>query len=63
RPKLSAPRKLSLVVRAMALRRWPALAATVPSAFEVGPSLWSIDPEPDPDASRFPRALAGGGEA
>jgi squalene synthase HpnC len=63
RPRLSAPRKVSLVVRAMALGKWPALASAVPSAFEVGPALWSIDPEPDPDAARFPRAPAGGGEA
>jgi hypothetical protein len=50
RPKLSAPRKAGLVLRAMAMRKFawyrPALC---------GPSPWIIDPEPDPDAARFPR--------
>jgi len=50
RPKLSAPRKAALIVRAMAMRRFawyrPGLR---------GPSQWIIDPEPDPDAGRYPR--------
>ena len=53
RPKLSAPRKVALVVRALAMQRFawyrPALR---------GPSPWIVDPEPDPDAGRFPRAAA-----
>jgi len=52
RPKLSAPRKAALVLRALAMRRFawyrPALR---------GPSPWIVDPEPDPEAGSFPRPV------
>ncbi len=50
RPKLSAPRKAALVVRAMAMRRFAWYRPELR-----GPSQWIIDPEPDPDAARYPR--------
>ena len=52
RPKLSAPRKVALVLRAMAMQRfgWSAPALPLPSA-------WIVDPEPDPDAERYPRRI------
>ena len=52
RPKLSAPRKAALVLRAMAMARfgWRPPALPLPSA-------WIVDPEPDPDAARYPRKV------
>ncbi|MFM1804261.1 MAG: All-trans-phytoene synthase [Planctomycetota bacterium] len=49
RPKLSAPRKAALVLRALAMRRF---AWYRPRLQE--PSAWIVDPEPDPEAGRFP---------
>lgn len=53
RPRLSAPRKAALVLRAMAMSRFPSYRPQLR-----GPSLWIVDPEPDPDAARFPRPAA-----
>lgn len=53
RPKLSAPRKAALVVRAMAMRKFAWYRPELR-----GPSQWIIDPEPDPDAARYPRQCA-----
>ena len=50
RPRLSPPRKLALVLHAMAMRRFAGYRPRLP-----GPSQWIIDPEPDPDASRYPK--------
>ena len=50
RPKLSAPRKAGLVLRAMAMRKFAWYRPQLR-----GPSQWIIDPEPDPDAAQFPR--------
>jgi squalene synthase HpnC len=49
RPKLSLPRKLSLVARALVMSKVGGAAPALP-----GPSEWIVDPEPDPDAGRFP---------
>ncbi len=57
RPRLSAPRKAALVLRAMAMQRFGWSAPRLPL-----PSAWIIDPEPDPDAGRYPRAAASGAE-
>lgn len=53
RPRLSAPRKAALVLRAMAMARFSSYRPALR-----GPSLWIVDPEPDPDGARFPRAAA-----
>ena len=50
RPTLSAPRKAMLVMRAVAMRRFASYRPALP-----GPSQWIIDPEPDPDAARYPK--------
>ena len=50
RPKLSAPRKAALVLQAMAMRRFASYRPPLR-----GPSGWIVDPEPDPDASRYPK--------
>ncbi len=50
RPKLSPPRKLLLVARAMVMSRVPSYLPALP-----GPSEWIVDPEPDPDASLYPK--------
>ena len=50
RPKLSAPRKAALVLRAMAMRKFAWYRPELR-----GPSQWIIDPEPDPDSAQYPR--------
>jgi hypothetical protein len=50
RPKLSSPRKAALVLRALAMQRFDWYRPPLR-----GPSPWIVDPEPDPDAARFPR--------
>lgn len=52
RPKLSAPRKALLVLRALAMKRFAGYRPGLP-----GPSQWIVDPEPDPDAGRYPRRI------
>jgi len=54
RPKLSAPRKAALVLRAMAMRRFAWYRPQLR-----GPSPWIVDPEPDPDAARYPKPDSG----
>ena len=51
RPRLSAPRRLALVARALLAARAGLRLPELP-----GPSMWLVDPEPDPDAAAFPRA-------
>ncbi|MFM7051897.1 MAG: squalene synthase HpnC [Planctomycetota bacterium] len=51
RPRLSAPRRLALVARALVAARAGVRLPELP-----GPSMWLIDPEPDPEAAAFPRA-------
>ncbi len=53
RPKLSAPRKAALVLRALAMRRFTGYRPGLP-----GPSQWIVDPEPDPEAGRYPRPVS-----
>jgi squalene synthase HpnC len=53
RPKLSAPRKAALVLRALAMRRFTGYRPGLP-----GPSPWIVDPEPDPEAGRYPRPVS-----
>ena len=53
RPTLSPPRKIMLMARASLMAHIPTYAPTLP-----GPSQWIVDPEPDADAHRFPRAMA-----
>jgi squalene synthase HpnC len=50
RPRLSKFRKASLVLRASASARFGWRLPMLPL-----PSAWIVDPEPDPDAARFPR--------
>jgi squalene synthase HpnC len=50
RPRLSKFRKASLVLRAAASARFGWRLPTLPL-----PSAWIVDPEPDPDAARYPR--------
>ena len=50
RPKLSKVRKVSLVLRASASARFGFGLPALP-----GPSQWIVNPEPDPDAEKFPR--------
>ena len=51
RPRLSATRRIALVGRALMMRSFGGVPA-LPD-----PSDWFIDPEPDPDAARFPRRV------
>jgi squalene synthase HpnC len=64
RPKLSKPAKAWLVARAAASARFGWRLPSLP-----GPSMWIVDPEPDPEAGLYPRradacaAVGGGGVA
>jgi len=53
RPRLSKPRKAMLVARAVASARFGWRLPELP-----GPSMWIVDPEPDPDAEKYPRPVA-----
>jgi squalene synthase HpnC len=53
RPKLSKPRKIWLVARAVTSARMGWRLPALP-----GPSMWIVDPEPDPDAAKFPKRSA-----
>ena len=53
RPRLSKLRKASLVLRAVLSARVALRLPALP-----GPSEWIVDPEPDPDAERYPRSAA-----
>jgi len=53
RPRLSKPRKAMLVARAVASARFGWQLPELP-----GPSMWIVDPEPDPDAEKYPRPAA-----
>ena len=53
RPTLSKPRKVMLLARAMLAARCSLPLPTLPMSAE-----WIIDPDPDPDASKFPRTLS-----
>jgi squalene synthase HpnC len=50
RPRLSKVRKASLVLRASASARFGWRLPSLPL-----PSAWLVDPEPDPDAAKYPR--------
>jgi squalene synthase HpnC len=50
RPKLSKPRKAWLVGRAAVSARFGWRLPALPT-----PSMWIVDPEPDPEASRYPK--------
>jgi hypothetical protein len=50
RPRLGALRKATLVLRASASARFGWRLPKLPL-----PSAWIVDPEPDPDAARYPK--------
>ena len=52
RPKLSAPRKVAMVTRAMLMQKFGWSAPPLPM-----PSAWIIDPEPDVDSAKYPKPL------
>jgi hypothetical protein len=53
RPTLSKPRKVMLLARAMLAARCSLPLPSLPMSAE-----WIIDPDPDPDALKFPRTLS-----
>jgi squalene synthase HpnC len=57
RPTLSKFRKGWLVGRAAAAARFGWRLPGLP-----GPSMWIVDPEPDPEAERYPKSAPGAGE-